>query len=148
MNTTASVATTQGIDPAMLADLDRAAAAHSEIFSAADLPAGAMQSPSAPQPVADAAVAGMISGGLVVTFNLLAKQRGAHWALDADTANEAGTAYALVIQKYFPAFQGGPEFTALLITVALIAPRVMMDKANAALEAEKAQGASDGAQPE
>lgn len=128
-------------DAAILQDLNTAAHA-GEIFSAADMPAGAVTQQQGP--VVDQAVAGMIAGALVVTFGLLAKQRGSHWAVDADTAQEVGTAYAIVIQKYFPAFSGGPEFAAVMITVALIAPRVLMDKAAAAAQKE----ALDGSQSE
>lgn len=137
-----------GIDPATLADMKQAGG----LFTTADVPA-TQSTAGAPAAPGDPALAGMLGGGLVVTFGLLAKMRGDHWKLDADSANEAGAAYAAVLLKYFPNIQSGPEITAILITAALIAPRVMIDKAQAAqreaeAKARAQQGASDGTQPE
>jgi hypothetical protein len=137
-----------GIDPGTLADIQQAGGLFTQgDMPAAQVPAGA---PAAPN---DPALAGMLGGGLVVTFSLLAKMRGDHWKLDADSANEAGAAYAAVLLKYFPNIQSGPEITAILITAALVAPRVMIDKAQAAqreaeAKARAQRGAADGAQPE
>jgi hypothetical protein len=138
-----------GIDQATLDDIRQAGG----MFQPADMPAGQAVTSTAAS-AGDPALAGMIGGGLVVTFNLLAKMRGDHWALDADSANEAGEAYAAVILKYFPNIQSGPEITALLITAALIAPRIMVDKAiSAQREAEKIakrqrEAGADGTQSE
>ncbi len=78
------------------------------------------------QPVDDLGPA--LSGMLVITFGILARQRGGHWALAAEEAAEAGNAYAAVINKYFPEAKGGAELTAVLVTVALVGPRVIQDQ--------------------
>ncbi len=67
-----------------------------------------------------------------VSFTLLAKVRGPHWAIEEDDARDAGIAYGAVVDKYFPDIEIGPELAALMITAGLFGPRIAVDRATAA----------------
>ncbi len=88
---------------------------------------------------------------LQITFGLIASRRGQHWALSDGEAKEAAEAYGTVIDKYFPDVNTGPELTAVIVTLAIVGPRLGQDrvvaarKAKAEREAEnKEQGGVDG----
>jgi len=72
----------------------------------------------------------MLGGLLLVTFNnLLAPKRGDHWKLAPGEAETLGQAYGVVIDKYFPDLGTGPELTAVLVSFAILGPRVAQDVA-------------------
>ena len=88
---------------------------------------------------------------LQITFGLIASRRGQHWALNDGEAKEAAEAYGSVIDKYFPETTTGPELTAVIVTLAIVGPRLGQDKVVAARKAQaeqeaekKEQGGVDG----
>lgn len=93
-----------------------------------------------PEP-AGPATGEIIAPILQITFGLIASRRGAHWALTDQEAIEAGNAYGAVMDKYFPDAPMGPEVTAVIVTLAIVGPRVGEDKRKAAA-AEKEGGQS------
>lgn len=101
----------------------------------------------------------VIAGLLVVTFGFVASKRGPHWQLSPAEANELGSAYGAVIDKYWPDFQSGVELTAIGLTLAVAAPRLVEDvkKQRSALTRQRRkqeidqsadQAVSNGQQPE
>jgi hypothetical protein len=127
----------------ILSDIDKAAGGvEGEYFAANEVPKGSAAGDGGAQNSASTdAVAGVLAGGLQVTFGILAKRRGEHWALDPLMAAEAGKAYAAVINKYFPNFAAGPEFAAIAISIGIFAGPI-------AAEMMMKEAANDGAQPE
>lgn len=91
----------------------------------------------------------MLGGLLMVTFNqVLAPRRGEHWALQAEEGLALGEAYGEVVDKYFPDFSGGCELTAIAVTLAVVGPRLMQDKAISPSETETETVEGDGKEPE
>lgn len=130
-----------GVDPQTLADLDRAGGE----FTEDDIPGGE------DAPAVDPQLSGAITAALVITFGLLVRLRGDHWSLTGDEAGEAGTAYAAVIEKYFPGAGGGVEVTAILITAGIVVPRLAVDKVQQekrAIEYRNREASSGGEQTE
>lgn len=66
---------------------------------------------------------------LLITFELIAARKGAHWKMDEAEAREAGKAYGALLDKYYPDMQLGPEAAAVTVTAMIFLPRVAMDKA-------------------
>jgi hypothetical protein len=95
--------------------------------------------------------ADVIAPLLLISFGLIAARKGAHWALSEPEATEAAAAYAEVLDKYAPDVAIGPEFTAIMVTAMLVAPRLGEDKRQEVKrrkeQADK-QGADDGDQAE
>ena len=83
--------------------------------------------------------ANVLAPMLQITFGLIAARRGKHWALSDGEADEAGKAYGAVIDKYLPDVAMGPEVTAVMITLAIVGPRLGEDKRQ---EAKKAAAES------
>lgn len=80
---------------------------------------------------------------LMITFGLVASRKGEHWALNEMEAEEAAKAYGDVIDKYYPEAKGGPEVTAVIVTLALVGPRIGRDKM-IAMEKAKAEAEKKG----
>ncbi len=66
---------------------------------------------------------------LRISFGLVATRKGKHWELSGPESKEAAQAYGAVIDHYFPDVTGGPVVSALLVTGAILGPRVAQDKA-------------------
>lgn len=109
-----------------------------------------------PEPEQQHSTAEVLAPLLQITFGIVASRRGPHWALSDGEAKEAGEAYGAVMDKYFPEVSMGPEVTAVMVTLAIVGPRVMQDKHEAmkraaaakAKEQEQDQGGTDGNQQE
>lgn len=78
--------------------------------------------PPPPQELVDA-----ISGVLQITFGILVKVRGSHWALSPQEVTTASIAYAAVVHKYFPDMEIGPEAAAIAVTGMIVLPRIVAD---------------------
>lgn len=90
----------------------------------APLPAADVDSPGVEQ----AKTADMLSTLLQITFNaIVAPRRGDHWAMSQKECDALGSAYGAVIDKYFPDFDLGVEFVAVVTTVTVFGPRIAQD---------------------
>lgn len=89
---------------------------------------------------------GKICGDLLdVTFNgLIAPKRGEHWKLTREESLALGDAYGAVIDKYFPDISGGPEVVALMLTAAMIGPRIAVDMASKSKPEKPSQASTQG----
>ncbi len=129
--------TTDTTDPN--ADLAAEAAA---ALAGADVPELAPPIGSDPPPV-DAAQqaaenAAALTALLDLTFNkALAPRLGDHWKLEREESESLGSAYSVVLDKYFPNWRTGPEITALVVSFAVFGPRVAT---SIALQREKING--------
>lgn len=95
---------------------------------------------AAPKQPAGPSTGEMLSGLLLLVCNkLIAPRRGKHWALSNGEAEAVGDAAGAVLDKYFPGFHMGPEGALVAVSLAVFAPRLMLDKALQAEEAAKAQ---------
>ncbi|HZF30006.1 MAG TPA: hypothetical protein VE907_12865 [Gammaproteobacteria bacterium] len=82
--------------------------------------------PPVEAPVASKETADMCAMLLGVTFNqVLAPRSGDHWKLADEECTALGTAYGAVLDKYFPNLRTGPEAAAIIVTLAVLGPRVM-----------------------
>lgn len=90
----------------------------------------------------------MVADLLDITFNgLIAPRRGDHWKLSADESKALGHAYGAVFDKYLPNLQSGPEFAAVIVTVAVIGPKIAQDRAIAAKASQDTKPGQGGAVP-
>jgi hypothetical protein len=130
-----------------LEQLAAAAGADEEPITGEWQPGPEQQRASQPGPK----TADVIAPLLIISFSLIAARKGAHWALSEPEATEAAAAYAEVLDKYAPDVAIGPEFTAIMVTAMLVAPRLGEDKRQEVKrrreQADK-QGADDGDQAE
>lgn len=111
------------IDPGLQAEADQVLA---EIETPTPIAAGDDE-PTAER--ADVPMDQAIHSLLDVTFNgLLASWRGDHWRAPDDLLKTSSQAYAAVIAKYWPDATLGVEVAAILITAALIGPRVAAER--------------------
>ena len=63
-------------------------------------------------------------------FELVAMRRGEHWRLNNEESQAFGNALDAVLQKYAPQVGNvGPEASLLLVTAAVLMPRIQKDRA-------------------
>ena len=82
---------------------------------------------------------------LLLSFELIASRKGAHWKMNEEEATEAGKAYGALLDKYYPDIELGPEAAAVTVTAMIFLPRIAADKALAAEQAKK-EAAEEAAQ--
>lgn len=80
---------------------------------------------------------------LMLSFGIIAIRNGAHWRLSSEEAEQLGTAYGALLDKYFPGMNAGPELTAIALTGMVLIPRVLADRAIAAPD-EKSEKSERG----
>lgn len=132
-------ATGDGIDGLLRSEADAALAD----FSPA--PTETASAPSAPEPSKETAE--MCAALFAITFNeVVAPRQGEHWKLTEGECKSLGTAYGALLDKYFPDLRTGPEFAAIIVTLAVFGPRVMTTAKKAADE-QKQRAASAAAAP-
>tara|TARA_R110002073_G_scaffold2938_5_gene19531 strand:- start:102051 stop:102470 length:420 start_codon:yes stop_codon:yes gene_type:complete len=79
-----------------------------------------------------------MSALLMMLFGLMGAIRGPHWALVQGEADNLGMALDDCIRHYFPDFELGPAGALVLVSGAVMVPRVMVDVAMAK-QAEEAK---------
>lgn len=115
-----SVATGAAVDPALLHEANDA-------LAGVDVPFDPSAPPIVEPTPPSAETAAMCTTLLGVTFNhALAPRLGDHWKLADDECSALGAAYGAVLDKYFPNLRAGPEVAAIVVTLAVLGPRVMM----------------------
>lgn len=128
-STEAPVATGEHVDALLQAEADAAIAGVD--------PVGPVAAP-VEAPVATKETADMCTMLLGVTFNqVLAPRQGDHWALADEECAALGTAYGAVLDKYFPNLRSGPEAAAVIVTLAVLGPRVMKTVQQKAADEQK-----------
>jgi hypothetical protein len=79
---------------------------------------------------------------LKLGFDLVAKRRGEHWAIDTAEAGALGEAADRVLAKYLPDLQTGPEVALMLTGAAILLPRFLADRSM-----REAEGKADADKP-
>ncbi len=84
--------------------------------------------------------------GLVVAgvFEVLSSRLGDHWRLDPKEVKAIAEPASMVIDKYLPDFESGPEFALLAAVGMVVVPRVLVQKQ---ISQEQPEGAEHGDQP-
>lgn len=112
---------------------DKAAAIEGEFIGAAAGDASA----EAPPPAGPST--GVVLAALLrPTFDMLAPA----WAVSDDECKMLGESYGVVIDKYFPNFDLGPELAAVFVTFAVFGPRMRKPRHN-----PKPENAEDETRP-
>jgi len=122
-------------DPALHA---RAAALEGEVLRSGEAPGAAGQAGHGEVPPAGPSTGELLAALLKPTFAVMAPA----WGVTDDECALLGNAYGAVIDKYFPNFDFGVEFSALLVTLAVFGPRFKKPMRNTQ------QPAADAAAPE
>lgn len=113
---------------------DKAAAIDGEFIAAGD-GKGAGAETAAPGPSTGTVLTSLMRP----TFDLLAPA----WEVSDDECKMLGEAYGVVIDKYFPNFDLGPELAAVFVTFAVFGPRMRRPRRHQKTdngEAEKPKG--------
>lgn len=70
----------------------------------------------------------MLTGVVMVAFNIISARRGDHWRLREVEAAELGGALGDVVNKYYPEVSLGPLPVLGGVAAAIVVPRLMVDK--------------------
>lgn len=103
-------------DPSLFA---RAAALEGEVLRPSEAPGAAGQAGHGEVPPAGPSTGELLAALLKPTFAVMAPA----WGVTDDECVLLGNAYGAVIDKYFPNFDFGVEFSAVVVTLAVFGPR-------------------------
>lgn len=85
---------------------------------------------------------------LNLSFNMVvAPVGGDHWHMSEKECKVLGSAYAAVIEKYWPDFDFGVELVAVVLTVTVVGPRVATGRRIARERAEEKKKAASTGEP-